>query len=266
MIPASFGYVKPDSVTEALSYLRQPDARVLAGGHSILTPLKQRILKTGLLVDISGLNLSAIESRSSSLHIGAMATQAKVMSACAGTRYHLLAEVGACAGDPSIRTRGTVVGAVCAIEPGGDWLAATLAMDASISVLTIDGEETVSVEEMVKAGGVPAGALVTSLTIPEPVHGAQSQYIKVKHAAIGWAIASAAIVRSRDFVRVAISGACRAPARLRQTEQALLKDCLDIEPALDTDLSRLTFVGDGYASQEYRRHRLKVLIKRALHD
>ena len=186
------------------------------------------------------------------------------MNACRGTPYDLLAIVGHAAGDPAIRARGTVVGAICAIEPGGDWLAAALALDALICVRNADGEQVRRVADFVEAGGLPSGQLAVGLIVPSPPPGVQAEYIKVKHAAIGWSIASAALVLGRDHARIAVSGAVRRPARLRCTESAWLARGDKLALAIEEDFSQLEFIGDAYASANYRKRRLKTLLVRAL--
>ena len=264
MIPNSFAYAKPDTIDEALKLLQMKGAHVLAGGHSMLTRLKHRRSDVDVLVDIDQLGLSGIEWSDSQIQIGAMARQSSVMDACRDTPYDLLAKVGDAAGDPAIRARGTVVGAICAIEPGGDWLAAALALDALICVRSAEGETVRPVADFVGAGGLSSGQLATGLIIPSPPSDVQSEYIKVKHAAIGWSIASAALILGEDYARIAVSGAVLRPTRLKCTESAWLASADTLASAIEEDFSQLDFIGDAYASATYRRRRLKTLLLRAL--
>lgn len=264
MIPAPFAYAKPDTIEEAIELLQSKDAHVLAGGHSILTALKHRLKSVDLLVDIANLDLAEIALSPVQLRIGAMARQSEVMQACRNTSYDLLAKVGDASGDPAIRARGTVLGAICAVEPGGDWAAAALAMDAKIHLHNGKGKHTVPVADLIAAGGPPLGTLSTYMVAPTPPEGAQSHYIKVKHAAIGWSIASAAIILADNHARIAISGAVPKPVRLKHLENAWLCGDKHLSQAIEDDFADLAFIGDSYASPQYRRERLKVLLKRAL--
>lgn len=265
MIPVSFEYARPQTIQEAVGFLEHEDAVVLAGGHSLLTKLKHRLLAPTRVVDINGLNLDEIKEEDGKLTIGATVRQAALMEATRGGAYDLLAKVGDAAGDPSIRARGTFVGALCALEPHGDWAAAGLALDAVLNVRSGSSERIIPLRDLASGDEqIGENALVVSATLKPMPQGAVCAYEKVKHAAIGWAIASVAFVHSANYARLAVSGACSVPSRLLRTELALANGSGNLMDEIDADLSAINFVGDSFASAEYRKRRLRILVQRLL--
>jgi len=142
MIPFSFAYVRPESIPEAVSLLQRDGAVALAGGHSLMTELKHRLRREDLLVDLNALPLTGIVSDARGMTIDALVRQDTLLEAARGGPLSLLTDVGEASGDPSIRARGTFVGALCAANPQGDWTAAALALDARLHIKNSNGEST----------------------------------------------------------------------------------------------------------------------------
>ena len=257
MIPAQFDYVRPKTVSEAEKYLETTNSVILAGGHSLVSALKWRKNRPSLVVDINDLSLNTIEKTGGGLTIGATVRQAQFYSGATTPVEELLQKVCHASGDPLIRSRGTLVGALCAAEKAGDWGAAALALDARLQVVQNGMEEEVLYSDWLSNDEFRERAkLVSAVKLPELSSDNEVSYFKAKHAAIGWAIAGMATVKGPDLVRIAVSGVCHRPSRLRATEQAIQSGGA-WEDAWNEDLSELSLWGDSYASASYRVHVLK---------
>ncbi|MCG8493795.1 MAG: hypothetical protein MI743_19405 [Sneathiellales bacterium] len=110
------------------------------------------------------------------------------------------------------------------------------------------------------------GELATRVDLKRPRAGAAQGYRKVKHAAIGWSIASLAFNISPGFARLAVSGATSIPCRLEHVEQHLITGDGSLNDAIEADFERVTFEGDSYASASYRKKRLAVLVNRTIEE
>ena len=274
MIPAPFNYERPNSPEAALALLTAtPDAAFLAGGHSLLTRLKRREERPPLVIDLSGTGLDKIQTADDGgLIVGAMVTQAELMNAVSEADWTLLKNTGFSAGDPMIRHRGTFVGAMCEADPRGDWVATALALDASVELLLAGGARR-SVAYADYLTSRPSEAhLVLSTSLPAQPKNAVQSYSKVKHIAVGWAVASAAIVMSPDHVRISLSGALDAPQRVPALEQAVVDmvgktpDAQGVKAVISEALSGLNWQGDRYAPADYRAHRMAVLLEDVISD
>jgi len=283
MIPAPFDYVRPNSLAEAaeLAASASDSGVILAGGQSLLTDLKQRRKRPRLVIDIGAIpGLDAIEVRQDSIRIGAMARQADIARHSAIVRHlPLLPQVAAVAADPMVRRRATLVGALCEVEPGGDWVAASLALDATVVGAGPSGDWEMQLCNLVrgpKRTALHPGAIATAVIFRLPEPRRAMRYTKAKHAAIGWSIASVAAVV--DFssdgrlssAAIAVAGATATPQRLPSLEAALVGklpvDEVQTAQEVERALKGLTLQGDYYASERYRCARLAVLIRRTLID
>ncbi len=283
MIPARFDYARPTTLAGAHLLLQQsaPNASValLAGGQSLLSELKLRRSKPDLVVDLGRIEeLRNIESQRDTLTVGAMSRQSDfAVHPFIDRHAPIFREVAAAAGDPMIRRKGTLVGAFCAAEPGGDWAAAGLVHDVDLEINRSCSTRIVTLEALIalsKKERLVRGDIVTKAILHAAPEGTLSAYRKCKHAAIGWSIASIAVVAEFGSgatctgIRLAASGALVAPQRLRDLEAAL--GGIDLTNEVATDMlicaqtDALEFTGDRYASATYRKERLVVLIRRTL--
>ena len=274
MIPAPFNYERPSSPEAALALLSAtPDAAFLAGGHSLLTRLKRREERPSLVIDLSGAGLDKIQiTDDGGLIVGAMVSQAKLVEAVSEADWTLLKNTGFSAGDPMIRHRGTFIGAMCEADPRGDWAASALALDASVELLMADGvRRSVTYADYLSARPSEAHLVLSTALSTQPKNTVQS-YSKVKHIAVGWAVASAAIVMAPNHVRIALSGALDAPQRVRALEQAVTDmigatpDLNAVKTAVSSAISGLNWQGDRYAPARYRAHRMAVLLEDVISD
>ena len=141
MIPAAVDYVRATSLDDALDALQTEDAKVLAGGQSLLPAMKLRLARPSLLVDLGGLGLDAIDTSNGTLAIGALATWASLEGHAAFARPALTAisECAAGIGDLQVRNLGTIGGALAHADPAADMPAVTLALGAMLIVRSRDG-------------------------------------------------------------------------------------------------------------------------------
>lgn len=281
MIPVAFDYVRPQTLAEASRTLAAAGAHavLLSGGQSLMTDLKHRRKRPALVVDLQAVEgLSAIAIGSDSVRIGAMARQTDIAgSREIVSRLPLLAEIASVAADPMVRRRGTLVGAVCAAEQGGDWLAGCLAMDGIVEIAGPHGSRELPLTEFIRGArstALAADEIAVAIRLKPAPAGARSAYRKVKHIAIGWSIASVAAVLAVDargrctHARIAVSGATAYPQRLPSLEAALLtldaRDANRVRDAVAASLSGVAFWGDYYASADYRAGRLTHLVSEAI--
>jgi aerobic carbon-monoxide dehydrogenase medium subunit len=267
MIPAPFDYVAAESPRHALELLERhgEEAKLLAGGHSLLPMMKLRLAAPSVLIDIGRLSeLQGIRLDSGEIVIGAATPHAVVAgSDVVRAEAPLLAHSAGLVGDPQIRHRGTIGGSLAHADPAADLPMALLALDGSVDVLGPGGTRTVA------AGDFFAGFFETSLTPGELISavrvprapGAAWGYQKFVRRANDWAIVGVAAVGGR----IALANMGPTPLRARAAERALA------EGASPSDAAKLaaedTEPGeDIHASRDYRMHLARVLVRRALEN
>src|SRR3954447_2433868 len=280
MIPAEFDYVKAGSVQEAVGLLQQhgDNAKVLAGGHSLIPLLKLRLANSGVLVDISGISaLKGVKSSGGTVTIGALTTHAEIEhnSDLKGS-LPILAEAATVIGDPMVRNRGTFGGSLAHADPAGDWPAVALALGAQLNVTGPGGDRTIAVDDFfvdLLTSDLQPGELLTSIDLPVPGGKTGMSYQKFSHPASGYAVVGAAAVVTLDdagnctSARIAVAGAGPKATRLTAMEDALVGKALteeNVAAAAEGAADGMDFLGDIYASEEYRAHLTKVFAKRAV--
>lgn len=279
MIPATFDYTSPRTLDEAVGLLAgRADARVIAGGQSLIPAMTVGRLAPALLVDVRAIDdLRGIATADAGgLRIGAATTLDELAtSADVRTRAGALADAAAAAGDPQVRNRGTLGGALAEGHPAGDLIAAAIALAATITLVGPDGSRSVPADAFVSGPfATTAGAdeILTSLAVPAPAAGSGSAYLKQPHPGSGYALCGAAAsVTLRDHevtaVHLALTGATDHPAVIdvpmadgagRSPESAARAAGAAI------DAAGLTFVSDLAASAEYRAQLARVLAGRVV--
>src|SRR5918994_165223 len=148
MFPAKFSYVSPGSLDEAVRLLSDPDAKLIAGGHSLLPLMKLRLAQPKLLVDIGRIpGLNYIRNENGALAIGAMTTYRDILfSDEVERRAPVLAEAAHEVGDPQVRAKGTLAGALAHADPAGDMPAVVLALGATLVAVGPSGEKQIDVD------------------------------------------------------------------------------------------------------------------------
>ena len=277
--PAPFGYDRATSVSHALSLLEQlgPEARVIAGGHSLLPMMKLRLARPEHLVDINDLSgeLSYIRIEGDDLCIGAMTRHAELLaSAVAGEHFRILHDAERVIADPVVRNRGTVGGSLCQGDPSEDLSAVFAAIKATVVITGSSGTRTVAARELHVGPyetAVGDAELLTEVRVPIRPGGA-SAYRKVERRAGDWAVAAAgaAVWLAGDTITdvgigltaVGAEHFC-APAAEDALRGATISDDV-IERAGALAAENVNPATDQRGPAEYKRHLAGELTKRAL--
>jgi carbon-monoxide dehydrogenase medium subunit len=268
MIPAKFDYEVAQSVDHAIELLGSRDeARLLAGGHSLLPLMKLRFARPELLVDIGRLSeLRYVREDGDRIAIGAI------------TRHHdlatdellaesspLLAHAAAGIGDPQVRHRGTIGGSVAHGDPAADLGAVLVALEAELVARGPDGERTIAAGEFFQGyleTALGPREVLTEIRVPR-LSGAGWAYVKFHRRSQDWATVGVAAVRANGSARLALVNMGATPVRARGVEDALASGS-DPETAAERAHEGTTPPSDTWASAEYRRHLARVLTRRAL--
>ncbi|HEU4449348.1 MAG TPA: xanthine dehydrogenase family protein subunit M [Gaiellaceae bacterium] len=268
MIPARFDYEVAESADHAVELLGSgPDAKLLAGGHSLLPLMRLRLARPELLVDVGRLgDLSYVREDGDAIAIGAL------------TRYHdlersellraeapIVAHAAGTVGDPQVRHRGTIGGSVAHCDPASDAPTVLLALDAELVVRGPGGERRLPVAE--SFGGFLATTLdpqelLTEIRVPKT--GADGwAYEKLTRRAQDWATVAVAAVRANGGARVALTNMGPTALRAGGVEEALASGS-DPAAAAERAADGTSPPSDHNASAEFRQHLARVLTRRAL--
>ncbi len=279
MIPSEFQYYRAGSVKEAIDLLSEkgPDAKILAGGHSLLPAMKLRFNNPAVLIDIGSIpEISYIREEDGHLIIGAGTTHGELAaSQLIGDSIPMLAEAAATIGDVQVRNKGTIGGSLAHADPAADWPAALLAADAEIVITGPSGSRTVAVANFFKGlftTDLGESEIITEIRVPRPPENTLSTYLKFEQPASRFAIVGCAAMVTRnngvcENVRVAFTGVSATPFRDSGVEQALegkSPDAIIVAAASTKAAANVEVMGDHFASQDYRRHLARVFAKRAL--
>jgi aerobic carbon-monoxide dehydrogenase medium subunit len=269
VIPAPFDYVRVESADEALSALAEhgDEAKLLAGGQSLLPLMKLRLAVPAVVIDLTtARELSYVRDEGDTLAVGALTRHSDVANdAVVRREVPILAHAAGLVGDPQVRHRGTIGGSVAHADPSADLPTALLALGASYVVRGPGGERTVSADDF--ATGfletvLEPDELLTEVRVPKSASG--WGYEKFTRRAIDWATVAVAAVRRADGT-VAVALANMGPTVLRASavERALTDGATADDAA--TSAAEGTEPGtDVTASADYRRHLAQVLTTRAL--
>jgi carbon-monoxide dehydrogenase medium subunit len=265
VIPAPFDYVRPSTLQEALGLLEKhgDDAKLLAGGHSLLPAMKFRLAQPKLLIDIGRLpDLRDIRKEGDRIRIGALATHYDIeSSALLRNECPLMPEVAALIGDVQVRNRGTIGGSLVHADPAADWPAAILALDAEMEVAGAEGRRTVKAQEFfvdLLQSAVGPKEILTAIRVAPTAK--TVAYEKFAQKASGFAICGVAVVRGKN-VRVGITGVAAKAYRALAVEEAVARGRID---AADGAAANVEVLGDIHASPEFRAHLARVHTRRAL--
>jgi carbon-monoxide dehydrogenase medium subunit len=275
VIPAEFDYVAPDTLDEALSALAQggEDAKLLAGGHSLLPLMKLRLAAPTLLVDLRRVpGLSGIE-RNGGVTIGAMTTHTAIAN---DESLGLIAEVSSTIADPQVRNRGTLGGSLAHGDPASDQPAILLAYEGSVSVTGPNGERTIAAADLFQdylTTAVGDDEVITTVNYPA-LDGYGFGYQKFNRRSEDWAmVAVSALVKKSggtcEDVRIGLTHMANVPLRATAAENALRGQPLNadtIAAAAEQAAEGTSPPGDLNASPDYKRHLARVLCRRALEE
>ena len=277
MIPVAFDYVRPSSVDEAVAALVAggDEAKVMAGGQSLMPVLRLRLGAPSLIVDCSRIDeMIGIREEGDAIAIGAGTTHHAVMNNDLVKRYvTLLAQATATVADPQIRHRGTTGGSLAHADPAGDLPAVALALDASFTIAGPGGRRTVGASDFFVdyfTTAVGDDEVLVSVSFPKR-EGWGSTYEKFNRTAQAWSIVGvAAAVRMEGGriaeARIGLTNVGPTPVRARSTEAALVgaADAAAIAAASESAAEGTAPTTDIHADAEYRSHLTRVLTKRAV--
>ena len=286
MFAREFDYHRATSVAQAVQLLNaNQDAKLLAGGHSLIPLMKLRQATPAALIDIGGIDeLRGITVSGGNIRIGALTTHRQIESsseiqeACA-----MMAEVAGGIGDPQVRNRGTIGGNVSHADPGSDWPTVLTALNARFVIhgpggLTRRGTRTVPAAEFftgLLTTVLAENEILTAVEVPRLGPNQLAEYAKMAHPATSFAVVGAAVVVTIDGGRctaasVVVGGLVPAPVRARAVENALVGQELTAD-TIATSAERVSIdlgddvTGDSvFASADYRRAMVAVEVKHAL--
>ena len=303
MYAPEFDYHRAGSVAEAIQLLgSHADAKLLAGGQSLIPLMKLRLARPAVLVDIGRIaDLKGISVDGDTIHIGGLTTHHEIASSTQiKSANPMLAEVAAGIGDPAVRNRGTIGGNLVHADPASDWGTVLIALDASIDIQGPSGSRSVALDDFFQGAFTTVLAeneVVTGVNVPvltvhdhghdhdhdhehghdhgiRDIHGQVGEYAKMAHPASFYAVVGGAVVvtvadQRCTAARVAVGGLVPSPLRARSVENALVGKELtpeNISAAVDHLADDLgdDVIGDIFASAEYRRVVAPVEVKHAL--
>jgi aerobic carbon-monoxide dehydrogenase medium subunit len=198
MFPAAFDYRRADSADEAMALLQQygGDARILAGGQSLIPAMRFRLARPAVLVDINPLaDLDYVREQDGMLVLGALARDAALERTPWIGRYPLVADVSAVVADPVVRQMGTIVGSLCHNDPAGDWAVAALAARAQVVVRGAAGNRVISIDDFLVDSfttAVADGEMALEVRFPTPSQRTSGSYQKIERKVGDFATAAAA--------------------------------------------------------------------------
>jgi carbon-monoxide dehydrogenase medium subunit len=279
MIPASFDYIAAKSLDEAISLLarHKDDAKILAGGHSLLPAMKLRLMQPKVLIDLGRIkDLSYIKEEGGQIRIGAMTTHFQVETSDLLRRAcPLLPETATHLGDMQVRNKGTIGGSLAHSDPAADWPAPILALDAEIVATSPKGDRVINAAdffvEMLTTALQP-GEILREIRIPVGKGKPAQAYMKVRHPASGFAVVGVAVNLTIESGKcqsagIGITGVSPKAYRAARVESALEGNTLDaktLSAAATLSADGVDVNSDLYASAEYRKQLAIVYTRRAL--
>jgi len=257
-----FAYHRPKSLADAAAALKGKDeARPMSGGMTLIPTLKQRLAKPSDVVDLGGIKeLTGIKADAAGVTIGAMTKHYDVsVSADVKKAIPALADLAGHIGDPAVRNRGTIGGSVANSDPAADYPAAVVALNATINTTAgkhaADGFFKGLFETALKDG-----ELITAISFPKADKAA---YMKFPNPASRYAMVGVFVAKTKDGVRVAVTGAGSCVFRVKEMEDALAKN-FSSEAIKDIKIPATNLNSDIHGSAEYRAHLVGVMARRAV--
>lgn len=281
MIPGSFDYLAAHSINEAVALLDRhgEDAKVLAGGQSLIPLLRFRLASPTILIDINHIDgLEYLREMNGTLHIGALTRESELdNSSLIRERYPILYETSTVVADPVVRNWATVGGNIAHADPANDHPATMLAMGARIVAVGPAGERVLPIEEFFT--DVPfettlhPNELLTEIRVPAPVQRSGGAYLKLERKVGDYAIAGVAAYIILDssgnvsYAGIGLTNVGQAPIKARNAEQALLGKPLNdasIHQAADLAAAASQPISDTRGPADYKRDMVHTLTVRAL--
>ncbi len=269
MIPAAFDYVRAESVDDAIAKLGvDEDAKVLAGGHSLLPAMKLRIARPSTLVDIGRLHdLSYVREEGERIAIGALTRHHDVAhSEALQAGCPIVAAAAEQIGDPQVRHMGTIGGSCAHGDPAGDMPSVLLALEAEFVARGPNGERTIAAGDFFTSlfeTALASNEVLTEIRVPKASAG--WSYLKFQRRALDWAVVGVAAVQVNGGAHVGLTNMGLTPMRAAGVEEALAGGADPATAAARADENTAP-PSDAFASDGYRRDLAKVLVRRALEE
>jgi len=269
LIAAAFEYTRAGSIEDALEALADPEARAIAGGHSLVPMMKLRLARPSRLVDIGGLDFRGVTDDREELRIGALTTYDELVRLDAALGLpDALRECASSVGDLQVRNAGTVGGGIAHGDPASDLAAGVLALEARLRIRSTSGTRECPADEFFLGPFTTAleqQELLTEILVPRPRLGEGSAYASITDPASGYPLAGAAArirVEAGRIVSctVGLTGIGACPARVSAVEAAVLGGDLPVARAVSGALVGRDLVDDD----PYRRQLVAVTVTRAL--
>jgi aerobic carbon-monoxide dehydrogenase medium subunit len=277
MFPAKFAYAAPRSLEEAVGLLNTEDSKILAGGHSLLPLMKLRLAQPRLLVDIGRIpGLSYTRRENGVLAIGAMTSYRDIglspeVAAAAPVLVDAVHEVG----DPQVRAKGTLAGALAHADPAGDLPAVSLALGGTVRVVGPSGERDLDLDSFfvdMLTTALGEKEIIREVRLKAQPAGAGAAYQKFDQPASHYALTGVCAVISLSggtisSARIGVTGVGPKAYRPTAVEQALVGKAAEeeaVKAAVQTVADGIDVQGDIHASPDYRAHLARVLTRRAV--
>ncbi len=271
MIPATFDYRRAESVDEAIQLLSDTeDAKILAGGHSLLPLMKLRLARPSLLVDVGRVgDLVYVRQDGDSVAIGALTRHHDVANSEALQELcPIVAHTAGEIGDPQVRHMGTIGGSIAHADPASDLPTVMVALGAQFVIRGAGGaSRTVAAGDFFKGLFTPdlaANEVLTEVRVPVTKDAGWS-YLKFHRRAMDWALVGVAAVRSNGGAHVVLTNMGQTPIRASGVEEALASGADPATASARAD-EGTSPPSDSFGSAEYRRELSKVLVRRALEE
>jgi carbon-monoxide dehydrogenase medium subunit len=279
MLPAPFEYDRPETLEEALSLLEQhgEDAKVLAGGQSLIPLMKLRFAAPARLIDVNRIaGLDGIEERDGALHIGALVRHHQLVeSDVIKANYPTIATAAPMISDPIVRNLGTIGGSLSHADPAGDLGSVMIAMGATIVARSASGEREIAAADLAEGpfqNTLAPNELVTEIRVPTPPPRSGGTYLKMERKVGDYATVAAAVLLSMDNGTIASAGIGLTSVGFTNVKAASAESSLaGASPGEDAfaEAGRLAAeaadpVDDVRGSAEYKRHVVDVFVRRGL--
>ncbi len=281
LIPGSFDYLVAQSVNEAVALLDQhgEDAKILAGGQSLIPLLRFRLAGPSVLIDINRINgLEYIQETDGTLHIGALTREAELdSSSLIRDRYPILYDTSIMVADPVVRNWATVGGNLAHADPANDHPATMLALGASVVAVGPTGERVLSIEDFFTdtpfETALQPNEVLTEIRVPAPIQVSGGAYFKLERKVGDYAIAGVAAYITLDnngnvsYAGIGLTNVGQVPIKARDAEHSLLGKPLDdasIHQAADLAAAAAQPTSDTRGPAEYKRDMVRTLTVRAL--
>lgn len=255
-----FNFVRPKTVDDAVAALSEEGAQALGGGQTLLPTMKQRLAAPSTLVSLCGIDaLQGVTASGSVVDVGG-ATSHSDVAHDAAEAYPALASLAGGIGDPAVRNRGTIGGSVANNDPAACYPAAVLGSGATIRT----NKREIAADDFFQGlftTALEEGEIITSVSFPIPE---VASYQKFEQPASRFALVGVFLARSKDGVRVAVTGASEEGVHRWSEAEAALSDSFSADALTDLSVSPSGMIGDLHGSPEYRAHLVGVLTRRAV--